>query len=222
MVFIGTYLLCTFLLIPTIAPAFGRMKIHNSELVQAKHPFYIWANRNYVSLKLHETLQKIAVQLEEENPEIQLIYMDANFPFIDNFPLLPHLYHSDGKKIDIALIYEELDGKITNDKPTLSGYGYFENPEEDEWNQIMLCKAQGEWHYDFTKYFTFGRVNKEIRFSEAGSANLARTILDRRSVDRIFIEPHLQERLQLNSNKIWYHGCQTVRHDDHIHLELAD
>jgi murein endopeptidase len=39
-------------------------------------------------------------------------------------------------------------------------------------------------------------------------------------IGKIFIEPHLQLRLHITSNKIRFHGCRAVRHDDHIHVQL--
>jgi hypothetical protein len=39
-------------------------------------------------------------------------------------------------------------------------------------------------------------------------------------IGKIFIEPHLKTRLKLTSDKIRFHGCQAVRHDDHIHVQL--
>ena len=39
-------------------------------------------------------------------------------------------------------------------------------------------------------------------------------------IEKVFIEPHLKTRLNLTSNKIRFHGCQAVRHDDHIHLQV--
>ncbi|SEP44641.1 hypothetical protein [Niastella yeongjuensis] len=39
-------------------------------------------------------------------------------------------------------------------------------------------------------------------------------------IGKVFIEPHLKLRLQLTNSKIRFHGCQAVRHDDHIHVQL--
>jgi hypothetical protein len=41
-----------------------------------------------------------------------------------------------------------------------------------------------------------------------------------KAIGRIFIEPDLIKRMKLQSDKIRFHGCQAVRHDDHIHIEL--
>ncbi len=176
-------------------------------------------NRNYVKPQLNKSLQTIAKQLQKKHPELQLIYLDANFPFIDKFPLLPHLSHSDGKKVDLSFIYTE-DKKLTNKKPATSGYGFFEQPKEQEYDQIEKCKLKGYWQYDFPKYLTFGSFNSDLEFSLKTSRTLIQLILQQPSTQKVFIEPHLKHRMQLKNTKIRYHGCRAVRHDDHIHFQI--
>ena len=121
-IFVALYLITTYLIVPQIAPVFGREKIKESEFVQAHSFFYKLANRNYVKPELNNAIGKIAKDFEKRNSGIKMIYLDANFPFIDKFPLLPHLSHNDGKKIDVSLIYENPNGTHTNKKPSVSGY----------------------------------------------------------------------------------------------------
>ena len=64
-------------------------------------------NRNYVRPELNTSLQKIGEGLSKKHKGIQVVYLDANFPFINKFPLLPHLSHNDGKKIDLSFIYAD-------------------------------------------------------------------------------------------------------------------
>ncbi len=40
------------------------------------------------------------------------------------------------------------------------------------------------------------------------------------AISKIFIEPHLKTRLNLNSPKIRFHGCKAARHDDHVHVQI--
>ncbi len=214
------YLLATYLIILSIAPLFGREKIKNSELVQAHSLFYGLTNRNYVRLELNQVIQNIATVFEKQNPGIKLIYLDANFPFFDGFPLLPHLSHDDGGKIDISFVYKNPDGQLTNKKVSVSGYGIYEEPMNSEYDQITDCKNQGYWQYDLPKYLTFGSINEEVSFSERGTRELVNLIASQRLVGKIFIEPHLKNRLNLTSEKIRFHGCQAVRHGDHIHFQL--
>jgi hypothetical protein len=149
-----------------------------------------------------------------------MIYLDANFPFIDKFPLLPHLSHNDGKKVDVSLIYELPNGLLTNKKPSISGYGVYEKPTANGYDQNAVCKQRGNWQYDFPKYLTLGTINKDIEFSENGTRELANLILRQNSTGKLFIEPHLKKRLNLTNGKVRFHGCQAVRHDDHIHFQL--
>ena len=37
---------------------------------------------------------------------------------------------------------------------------------------------------------------------------------------KVFIEPHLADRLGATGEKIRFQGCRAARHDDHIHVQL--
>ena len=214
------YLVSNLILVPNLAPLFGREKIKQSELIKAHSFFTNLMNRNYVRPELNKALASIANRVSKKHKGLYLVYLDANFPFINKFPLLPHLSHNDGKKIDVSLVYKDEKGVLTNKKPSVSGYGVFEVPLKGEYNQIKTCKDSGKWQYDFTKYFTFGAINKGLVFSEKGTKDLVLAIQKEPSIGKIFIEPHIKNRLHLKSSKIRFHGCQAVRHDDHIHFQL--
>jgi hypothetical protein len=218
--FVGAYLVVTFWIIPCFSPIFGRVKIANSKHLEPRSFFYSLTNRNYVVPEMNDILKAIAVDFERKNPGVKLVYLDANFPFFDGFPLLPHLSHDDGKKIDLCFLYENVEGNITNRKPSVSGYGIYEEPRINEFNQINICKRRGFWQYDFPKYLTFGHINNDVQFSNKANKELINLFLKYQQVSKIFIEPHLKERLQMNNSKIRFHGCQAVRHDDHIHIQL--
>uniref|UniRef100_UPI00404A736B hypothetical protein n=1 Tax=Flavobacterium sp. TaxID=239 RepID=UPI00404A736B len=218
--FVGLYIFATFLIVPSIAPLFGREKIKETEFLKAHSFFFKLANRNYVKPELNTAIGKIATEFGKQNSGMKMIYLDANFPFFDNFPLLPHLSHHDGKKIDVSFMYESKSGSMTNRKPSVSGYGVYENPTASEYNQTVVCKKNGHWQYDFSKYLTFGTINKDIVFSKKGTRELANLILEENNIGKIFIEPHLKNRLHLTNEKVRFQGCSAVRHDDHIHFQL--
>jgi hypothetical protein len=218
--FLLFYLIATIIFVPIIAPIFGREKIKKSDFIEARTFMTDLTNRNYVRPELNASLQKIAKRLDTTHRGIKVVYLDANFPFINKFPLLPHLSHNDGKKIDISLIYQDESGKLTNRKPSVSGYGFFEKPKSGEYDQIKRCFEKGYWQYDFPKYLTFGTINSHLSFSEKATKDLIREILKQPITGKLFIEPHLKNRLKLNNPKIRFHGCQAVRHDDHIHFQL--
>lgn len=214
------YLVVTFLIVPNLAPIFGREKIKENKNLTAHFFIIKLFNRNYVKPELNTILENVLEVLKTNNPELKLIYLDANFPFFDGFPLLPHLSHKDGKKIDVSFIYEDNKGNVTNLKTSNSGYGVFENPMKEEFNQAEYCKQKGYWQYDFTKYMTFGSINDDLKLSEKTTRLLIEEILKHNKVSKLFIEPHLKNRLKLHNKKIRFHGCRAVRHDDHIHFQI--
>lgn len=217
-VFIVFYLFTTLLIVPMIAPIFGREKVKHSNKISPTNHMTVLLNRNYVRPELNRLLEQTEKELIGSNIEIH--YLDANFPFLNKFPLLPHLSHNDGKKMDISLIYETNDGKITTKQKSISGYGVFENPRKNEYNQIKKCLKSGYFQYNYPKYLTFGEINSELVFSEKGTSTLIKSILKNNLLGKLFIEPHLKTRLNLKDKRIRYHGCRAVRHDDHIHIQL--
>lgn len=218
--FFGLYLLATFLFVPAIAPLFEREKVKENKHIIAQSFFYKMLNRNYVKPQMNVVLHKIAKEFSQKYNGIKIVYLDANFPFVNGFPLLPHLSHNDGKKLDISLMYNDKSGKVTDKKPSISGYGVFEYPKKKEYNQSEICKKKGKWQYDFTKYLTFGKINSDIEFSRNATRDLVRIIVQQKEVGKLFIEPHLKHRMNLKNSKIRFHGCKAVRHDDHIHFQL--
>ena len=216
-VFIGVYLLFTFLLIPLVAPKFGRVKVQETDQVKLVSTLYILCNRNYVVPELNDLLQDLGADLADEN--IQLNVLDANFPFIDGFPLLPHRSHNDGRKVDLSLIYETSDGQISQEVKSRSGYGVFEAPKGKEPKQYEICMEKGNFYYDLAKYLKFGKVNKDLVFSEKGTRILINALTSS-DIGKLFVEPHLKQRLRLSHPKIRFQGCKATRHDDHIHIQL--
>ena len=133
------------------------------------------------------------------------------------FLILPHRSHDDGNKIDISFMYKNKDGFSTNKKPSLSGYGKYVKDQNYTSNS---CLEKGYWQYDFPKYLTLGIIN-DLEFDRTKTKKIITTFLAQKTTEKIFIEPYLKENLGLNKyNKIRFHGCKAVRHDDHIHLQV--
>ena len=218
--FIGLYLCSTFLIVPYIAPIFGREMVDTSNGIKVHSFFTRLCNRNYVVPQMNLVLLNTLSSISKKHPNVEIHCLDANFPFLNGFPLLPHLSHNDGKKLDISLFYLNKDGKPTNNKPSRSGYGVFEGPRNKELNQIKVCKDNGYWQYDFPKYLTFGTIYTNLKFSEVHTRDVLQSILREPSISKVFIEPHLRTRLKVQHHKLRYHGCRAVRHDDHIHLQI--
>lgn len=218
--FISLYLISTFLIIPPIARFWGREPITHNEYIKPVTYATILLNRNYVTPEMNIVLEKAAITLEKTNSLVKILYMDANHPFINGYPLLPHLSHNDGEKLDVQLIYETSEGQIQAVKRSRTGYGVYASPKENEFNQTKVCKDKGHPQYDYSRFLSFGAINKHLQFSEKGTRALINAFLQQKSVKKIFIEPHLVTRMKLNNSKIRFQGCHSVRHDDHIHLEI--
>ncbi len=211
------YLFFNLLIIPPIAKHFGRETLPVfSENLKPRNWVYPLLFRNYVKPELKNLLLKSSENLNQNG--ISLTYLDANFPFYEGFPLLPHLSHNDGRKVDISFMYLNEDDESTNKKPSVSGYGVYSNSDNNYTSKD--CKEKGYWQYDFPKYLTFGKIN-DLDLDTKGTKTLIQELLSNSKTQKIFIEPHLKKTLGLsNQNKIRFHGCQAVRHDDHIHLQI--
>lgn len=221
--FIGVYLISIFFIVPPVAERLGRIRLPLSEENHVRPLLNMtWLlNRNYVTPDLRDAIFKAAIGTEKIFPGSKVVYLDANFPFWDGFPLFPHLSHSDGKKLDIAFQYRDTyTGLYTTDHPSIIGYGVCEKPFPGEVNTPFICEQKG-----FRQYNMLNRIvpqGRRIRFEfdDERTAILVNELCGIRSVSKIFIEPHLKRRLGLTNSKIRFHGCQAVRHDDHVHIQV--
>ena len=218
--FLGIYLMFNLFLTPIIAQQFGREKIETSESIQPRMILTDLLNRNYVRADLNQVLQETATKLNKSYPDLKILYLDANFPFIDKFPLFATSKSQRWQKLDLCFIYETMDGEITNNKPSRTGYGIFAIPTAKEKDTNEFCKKEGYWQYDFTKYTTFGTKHNDLKLATKPTRELIFLLIKNPKIKKIFVEPHLKYRLKLNYDKMRFHGCQAVRHDDHIHIQL--
>jgi hypothetical protein len=213
-VFPIVYIVFNLIIIPPTAKLFGRVQLPIfDEHVKPRHLIYPLLFRNYVNPELKTILIKTS---KESN--ITITYLDANFPFMDGFPLLPHLSHNDGKKVDLSFMYLDETGQRTDKKPSISGYGVFSNSDANTTSKT--CIEKGYWQYDYPKYLTFGIIN-DLTLDNKSTKTLIRHLISHPQTQKVFIEPHLKRSLGLsNETKIRFHGCKAVRHDDHIHLQI--
>lgn len=221
--FVVLYLIFTFTVIPWTAKSFGRVPLPIFEKHNLK-PANIWTcllNRHYVRPQLREIAFRVADHMNKTYPGTKVNYLDANFPFMDGFPLLPHRSHNDGKKLDLSFQYNDsATGQITNDVPSFIGYGICEEPKDGEENRPADCKQKGYWQYSLLHELVSQNNKNGFTFDSQRTRDLINSFASHDGVAKIFIEPHLRTRLKLTNSKIRFHGCQAVRHDDHIHVEL--
>lgn len=218
--FLLIYTIFTYLLIPPVAKLSGRvpLPITKKTNLTAHNALTHFLNRHYVKPRLKSELIKVSKEMNKISPNLTLSYLDANFPFVDGFPLLPHLSHKDGRKVDLSFYYLK-DDKQVNLKPSRSGYGVYVEPSRSEINQTHLCLKNGHWQYEFSKYMTLGSRD-DLVFDQKTSKRLIENLLKSKGAQKLFIEPHLKTRMQISNSKVRFQGCHSVRHDDHIHFQI--
>ncbi|MCB0641615.1 MAG: hypothetical protein KDC44_08245 [Phaeodactylibacter sp.] len=223
--FLAFYSLCTVAVVPILAQLSGRepLPVFYTEDLPLQPRTYLtcFMNRHYVKPELKLAVLVEARALKLRDPGFQMTYLDANFPFMNGFPLLPHRSHRDGKKLDLAFLYKDQEGRRLSTTPSWVGYGAFEAPGPKEFDQVSLCINQGYWRYDLTRFLHFWPRSQRYVFDEAGTRRLLEALSANPKIGKIFLEPHLKTRLGLGGyDKIRFHGCGSTRHDDHIHIQL--
>lgn len=207
------------------APMFGRVPLScfsGDAPLQLQSPLYCALNRNYVTDGMQQAAEALAQHMASEFPGTITLALDANFPFIDGFPLLPHLSHSDGRKLDIAFYYRGNAGEALNGQARSPiGYFAFEQPDvgaplpcagRDDlltfrWDLKRLQPLFADWVLDEA------RTGAAVQWlSTEGRAA---------GVEKVFIEPHLVKKLAVENDTVRFQGCRAARHDDHIHFQVA-
>lgn len=159
--------------------------------------------------------------MQKESPGVVIQYLDGSFPSFNYFPLWPHLSHGDGKKLDIAFHYLDAHTKKpVQDGPSFSGYGIGEDPRPGEINWPLKCGTEGYWQYNIISAIIPQGSRKNFIFDSTTTALLINSFAASQTIDKLFLEPHLKIRLKTGSPKIRFHGCQAVRHDDHLHIQM--
>jgi hypothetical protein len=220
---LALHLVVTFLLVPPLARLWGRVPLPVRGTAHVA-PLTVWTcllNRHYVKPALGQSLYEAARQLHAAFPGTQVAYLDANFPFFDGFPLWPHLSHYDGNKLDLAFFYREARTRerLSGRAPSPIGYGVFEGPAPGETDTPADCAARGYWQYGLLGYLIPQGKKETMRFDAQRTRRLIQLLIAQPGVGKLFIEPHLKTRLGLRSEKVRFHGCGAVRHDDHIHIQ---
>lgn len=208
-----------------VAPLFGRVPLpcfSGNTPLKLQSPLYCVLNRNYVTGDLLRVADALSRYMAGAFPGTVTLALDANFPFLDGFPLLPHLSHNDGRKLDIAFYYRGIAGDAMNGR-TRSPIGYFAfeqagagaplpcDGRDDlltfRWNLGFLQPLFADWHLDEE------RTRAAVQWLSSDGRKMG--------VERIFIEPHLAKRLAVENGIVRFQGCRAARHDDHIHFQVV-
>jgi hypothetical protein len=190
----------------TALPCFG-------EPLRMQSPLYCALNRHYVTADLADVARDAAAHMAATQPGTLTLALDGGFPFLTGMPLIPHLSHDDGEKLDFAFFYTDPAGTYLPGK-TRSPLGYFAfedlPPEACPANSLTL-----RWSLAWAQPLFPDRPLDGPRTA----AFITHLAADPR-VAKIFVEPPLAARLGLAHPKIRFQGCRAARHDDHIHIQL--
>ena len=131
------YLMISSYVVPPLASAMGREPLQCAPTARkpygARSYLYCLLGRNYVRAETREVVEALAAAMAAKDPQTRVVYLDASFPFLDLFPMPPHLSHNDGLNIDLAYFYGDRDGRYRAlASPSPLGYWGFEAPTETE------------------------------------------------------------------------------------------
>jgi hypothetical protein len=183
----------------------------------AASPLTCILHRHYVSPEMKALAQTLSEAVNRRFPETLTIALDGNFPFIDGFPLLPHLSHDDGRKLDMAFYYSSRNAYARGAMKSPVGYWAF---EERRAGEGRICSPNAlSWDMAW--------LQPLIRRDLALDRDRTRYALNwlagqgpRHGLGKVFIEPHLAQRFGVRGAAIRFQGCRAARHDDHFHLQL--
>ena len=209
-----------------VAPFFGRVPLSclsgEGDRLIVRSAFYCLLNRNYVTPPMRDLVAALADDVNEKFPGTTTVVLDGNFPFIDGFPLLPHLSHADGRKLDLAFYYKDTSGNFLNGA-TRSPVGYFAF-EQPEAGAEQPCEGRKDiittrWNFDWLQLF-FPTYRIEEQRTGFAVQWLSTVGAERFGLEKIFVEPHLKNALGASGEAIRFQGCRAARHDDHIHIQV--
>ena len=221
MVYVGV---CA-LLVPSAAQINGRVALqcfaNDRHAYAALSPLTCLLNRHYAVPEVDVALKRMARDLGDAQPGTVVTYLDAGFPFLDGFPVLPHLSHRAGRDIDLAYFYVGPSGRyLPGEARSPIGYFGFEQPADDA---KLPCVGQRSfvtlrWDFAWLQPYLSAYALDSVRTSEL--LNWLVTEGPANGVSGLIIEPHLSERLGVRSKLIRFQGCRAARHDDHVHVDF--
>lgn len=196
-----------------LAPILGREPLPciSGDALQMQSKLYCALNRQYVAPELKEVLTDYATKMESTFPNTKTRVLDANFPFVSGFPLLPHLSHNDGRKVDLAFYYEGDQGYLPGVARSPLGYFAFEQGPTDCPDTTLTLRWNLAWLQNLWPDYRPEPLRMAAALQWLGSDS---------RIGKVFIEPHLKQKFNAESAKIRFQGCRAARHDDHIHIQL--
>jgi len=203
------------------APLFGRESLPCFERdgLAPRSLLFCAMNRQYVTPELHLLAKNLAEYVAEKHPKTVTQYLDASFPFATGFPLLPHLSHDDGKKLDLAFYYAD-ETYRPGATPSPIGYWGFLEPHADD-PEVCRQRDRLTLRWDMRWYQRF--VRDDLLMENRRTSDMLRWLSNealKGGVEKILLEPHLRQRFALPPSVVRFQGCRAARHDDHVHIQV--
>lgn len=218
--FVGAYASTTILAVPPLAALGGRVPLPCTGEPLRALPILCALNRHYVDAELHGLVTALAADVAARFPGSVTVALDANFPLFDGVPLLPHLSHDDGRKLDLGYFYAENTGTyLAGSTRSPVGYWAFEKPAATEETDCPAVWPSARWDMPLLRPL-FPNLMLEpdrTRFALNWLFDNGPSL----GLQRVFLEPYLANRLGVSSPLLGFQGCRAARHDDHIHLQIS-
>lgn len=218
---LGVYLLGSQGVLPAVAERTGRVRL--PAFASAGAPLeplllaYPLLNRNYVRPHTHAAVLAGARAAAAEEPGLVVRYLDAGFPFPFPWPpLLPHLSHGDGQRVDLSLHWSR-DGQPVEGARSPIGYlGYaVEGGQRPECAGVRhpVAGVPLDLRWDLA---WLQPLLPDLDLDVARTRTLVRAMAGEARVCSVLLEPTLHRLLP--APKLAANGCSVARHDDHVHI----
>jgi hypothetical protein len=209
---VGIYTVASIAIVPPLAALLGRERASCASATLAGCAL----NRIYLRPETLALIGALDQTVASRYPGSGVTILEGSFPFFDGFPLPPHLSHHDGRKVDLAFFYRDAGNRpVGRGSPSPIGYFHFQQPRPGDYEPCASRFTPLRWDFDWLQpkepawMLDAERTRAMILWLKA-----------RPEVTRIFIEPHLSDRLGVSGGKVRFQGCPAARHDDHLHVEI--
>jgi hypothetical protein len=219
---VGGYLVLGVGVLPLVAARTGRVRLPlvatQATPVGPRSLGYVLLLRNYARPHARDALLAAARKTAEAHPGTVVRYLDAAFPF-PVVPMLPHLSHVDGERIDLAFLHTSADGDPVDGTPSPIGYwGYAEPAGAGEERAFRAradaCRGSGRrWDLDALQ-----PLWPELPLDRTRTRALLRALAGQKRVSSLLLEPTLHGAL--SAPKLQANPCNVARHDDHVHVTV--
>jgi hypothetical protein len=201
-----------------VAPVFGRVPVPCAgEVLRTQSWLYCALLRNFVTPEMLAVAQDAAAEVARRYPGTVTLALDGGFPFLEGMPLVPHLSHDDGEKLDFAFFYgasaEEGGAYLPGVTDSPLGYFAFLRLGAEACPPVW---ATLRWDMRWLEPLHRGLTLEPLR-----TKALVEALVRDGRVAKLFVEPPVAAALGTAGEKIRFQGCRAARHDDHLHVQLG-